>query len=94
MMPRELRNQPRVRIFFALTAVILASCLAAASASNSRACPVADSPSNAVSPSNFDYLVLASIADSSRLLAMASYHSIAGQRTELLGAPEPPAAED
>jgi hypothetical protein len=87
MTPRELRNQPPVRILFALTAVILASCLAAASASNSRACPVARSPSN------FDYLVLASIADSPRPLAMASYHSIAGQRSEPLGAPQPPAAD-
>jgi hypothetical protein len=55
-----------------LTAVIFAGCLAA-SVSSTHACPTARSSSNARSPSNFDYLVLASIADSPRLATMAAY---------------------
>jgi hypothetical protein len=63
-------------IFPAFTAVVFASCLAAASddASSSRACAALGSPSK------LDYLVLASIADSPHLLAMASYRSTASQR--------------
>jgi hypothetical protein len=64
------------RIILALPAVILASCLAAASAAplDARACSSA-----ANGPSNFDYLVLASLADSPHLLAMAGYHTTAEQ---------------
>ena len=58
-------------------AVIFASWLAVASAvPSARACASADGPSN------FDYLVLASIADSPHLLAMAGYRSAAEQRGE------------
>src|SRR5258708_40267876 len=60
----------------ALPTVIFASCLAAASAAplDAHAC------SSAVNgPSNFDYLVLASLADSPHLLAMAGYRSTAEQ---------------
>jgi hypothetical protein len=66
------------RIILALPALIFASCLAAASAAplNARACPSAVN-----GPSNFDYLVLASLADSPHLLAMAGYHSTAEQRS-------------
>ena len=62
----------------ALPTVIFASCLAAASAApvDARACCSA-----ANGPSNFDYLVLASLADSPHLLAMAGYHSTAEQRS-------------
>jgi hypothetical protein len=66
------------RIFIGFPAVIFASCLAAASAApaDARACASVDGPSN------FDYLVLASIADSPHLLAMAGYRSTAEQRGE------------
>jgi hypothetical protein len=59
----------------ALSAAIFASCLAAASgdAPNSRVC------AGVGGPTNFDYLVLASIADSPRFLAMASYRPTAQQ---------------
>ena len=65
------------RIILAFPAVIFASCLAAASAA-----PLdARASSSAVNgPSNFDYLVLASLADSPHLLAMAGYRSTAEQR--------------
>jgi hypothetical protein len=64
---RETRKQPLGRKGFGLAAVIFAGCFAAASATSSRACPAVRAPSN------FDYLVLASIADSPRLPAMAGY---------------------
>jgi hypothetical protein len=71
------RTKSWTRIFISLPAVIFASCLAAASAAPSdvRACASVNGPSN------FDYLVLASIADSPHLLAMAGYHSTAEQRS-------------
>lgn len=74
------RKNSLPRLFIALSAVILASCLAAASevAANSRAC------ADLGGPSNFDYLVLASIADSPHLLAMAGYRSTAKPRAETL----------
>lgn len=66
----------------ALAASLLASGLATASiaavsdhASRMPAC----APRG---PSTFDYLVLASIADSPQLHAMASYRSTAGRRSE------------
>jgi hypothetical protein len=74
-----LRTKSLTRIFIALfPAVIFASCLAAASAtpSDARAC------ASVGGPSNFDYLVLASMADSPHLLAMAGYRSTAEQRGE------------
>jgi hypothetical protein len=76
-----LRTKSLTRIFVAFfPAVIFASCLAATSGvpSDARACASVDGPSN------FDYLVLASIADSPNLLAMAGYRSTAEQR----GAPK------
>jgi hypothetical protein len=64
------------RVFIALPSVIFASCLAAASVdySSPHVCAAHNRPSN------FDYLVLASIADSPHLPAMASYRSTGGQR--------------
>jgi hypothetical protein len=78
MTVREPRKHPLTGTWLVLCAVVFASCLAAASekASSSRACP------DLGSPTNFDYLVLASIADSPRFLAMAGYRSIAMQRAE------------
>jgi hypothetical protein len=78
-MLRESPNHPLVRTRFVLYAVIFASCLAAASdgASSSRAC------GGLGRATNFDFLVLASIADSPRFLAMAGYRSMAIQRAEL-----------
>jgi hypothetical protein len=72
------RTKSLTWIFISLPAVIFVSCLAAASAapSNARACASVNGPSN------FDYLVLASIADSPHLLAMAGYRSTADQRGE------------
>jgi hypothetical protein len=66
------------RPWLVLCAVVFASCLAAASenASGSHAYP------DLGSPTNFDYLVLASIADSPRFLAMAGFRSMAMQRAE------------
>jgi hypothetical protein len=68
-MLHESRKQRPMRKGFGLAMVIFAGCLGAASGSSSLACPTARSPSN------FDYLVLASIADSPRLPAMAGYFS-------------------
>jgi hypothetical protein len=63
------------RVFIALPSVIFGSCLAAASVGSSspHVCAALNRPSN------FDYLVLASIADSPHLLAMASYRSTGKQ---------------
>jgi hypothetical protein len=71
MSPRETRKRPLKRIFSGLFAAMAASCLAAAAddASSLRAC------ADRGGPSNFDYMVLASIADSRRLLSMAVYRS-------------------
>src|ERR1700736_3215884 len=79
MTPRESRTHPLTRTSFVLCAVIFASCLATASddTSSSRACAAL------TGPTNFDYLVLASIADSPRFLAMAGYRKIAMQGAEL-----------
>jgi hypothetical protein len=66
-MLHESRKQPLMRKCFGLAVVISAGCIGAASASSSLACPVARSPSN------FDFLVLASMADSPRLAAMSGY---------------------
>ena len=73
-----LRTKSMTWIFAAAAfpAVILASCIAAASAAAS------DARASVHGPSNFDYLVLASIADSPHLLAMAGYRSTAEQRGE------------
>jgi hypothetical protein len=81
---RKARKHPLTRIFLALSAVIFASYLAAASDDAASLRPRTDLGS----PTNFDYLVLASIADSPHFLAMAGYRSIAMQRAEL-----PPGAE-
>jgi hypothetical protein len=71
MSPRETRKRPLIRILFGVLAAMFGSYLAAASddASSLRAC------AELGGPSNFDYLVLASIADSPRLLSMAVYRS-------------------
>jgi hypothetical protein len=62
------RKYPLRRIFCVLSAVIFVTCLAAAEdASRSPAC------AELGRPTNFDYLVLASIADSPRFLAMSGY---------------------
>jgi hypothetical protein len=79
MTVREPRKHALTRTWLVLCAVVFASCLAAASenASSSRTFP------GLGSPTSFDYLVLASIADSPRFLSMAGYRSIAMQRAEL-----------
>lgn len=68
-----------IRIFTAIPIVVLASSLAAATVNpaGARAC------AGRQGPSNFDYLVLASIADSPNLLAMAGYRSTAAKRGDL-----------
>ena len=87
MLVREPRQRPLTRIFFALSTVVFASCLAAASddVPHLRACADFTAPA----PTNFDYLVLASFADSPRFLAMAGYHSTARQRTNFVPGVEP-----
>jgi hypothetical protein len=65
-----------MRIFISIPAVVFASCLATASAdpASTHAC------AGLHGPSNFDYVVLASMADSPHLLAMAGYRSTATRR--------------
>ena len=63
------RTRSGMQVFFAIPAVILAASLAAAS-SDSSSLPGRHGHAEL---SKFDYLVLASIADSPRLTAMASY---------------------
>jgi len=84
-MLRESSKHPLARTLFVLCAVIFVSCLAAASddGSSSRACVDLGGATNVGGATNFDFLVLASIADSPRFLAMAGYRSIAIQRAEL-----------
>jgi hypothetical protein len=76
-MPSGTKSFTRIfRAFF--PAVIFAGCLTTASA----APPYQHSCAGPGGPSNFDYLVLASMADSPHLLAMAGYRSAAEQRSE------------
>jgi hypothetical protein len=79
MPSRESGKHPLTRACLVLCAVICASCLAAASddGSSSRTCAALDGPTS------FDYIVLASMAESPRFLAMAGYHSTATERAEL-----------
>jgi hypothetical protein len=75
MMMRELRAHRLMRISLALA--VLASSLAAASDNPTETRAVSESPSLASSqakgPSKFDYLLLASMADSKQPFAMAEY---------------------
>ena len=82
------RTKSFTRMFIAFPAVIVAGCLAAASAAptDARAC------TSVGGPSNFDYLVLASIAESPHLLAMAGYRSTAEQHAPRLRPAEYPDA--
>lgn len=66
------------RLFIAIPVVVVASCLAEAWADSSSSHPC----TRLNGPSNFDYLVLASMADSPNLAAMAGYRSTAAQRSE------------
>jgi hypothetical protein len=73
-----------------LPAVVFASWLAAADGS-----AVAREDAQPRSPSSFDYLVLASLADSPQLHAMAGLRASAGERDESKSAPaQPLKAED
>jgi hypothetical protein len=64
------RTSSWTRILFAFPVSILASCLATASVDSApRGCH------GGTGPSNFDYLVLASIADSPQGLAMVNYRA-------------------
>jgi hypothetical protein len=88
-MSRHPRKQPLARKklltrnILAVTTLIFAGCFAAASddASNSSAC------CGPGGPTNLDYLVLASIADSPQLFAMAGYRSAAPPAGSSPGAP-------
>ena len=75
------RISSRTRILYAFPMLILASCFAMASAGSSNTPACHGRPKL----SNFDYLVLASIADSPQLPAMASYRPMGTQH----GAPGP-----
>jgi hypothetical protein len=80
---RKLGNRSAGAIWFALAASFLASGLATvsiAAVSDHSSARAACAPMGG--PSNFDYLVLASIADSPQLHAMASFRSTASQLTE------------
>jgi hypothetical protein len=76
-MMRELREHRLTRIFLALGVAILASSLAAASdnATEYRAASEPPSPASSEAKllSKFDYLVLASMADSIQPFAMTGY---------------------
>jgi hypothetical protein len=61
------------RIFCALCALAAMRCIAAPACDVSAARVVSASPAVNVSPSKLDYLVLASMAESPYLLAMAAY---------------------
>jgi hypothetical protein len=80
MTSRASRKDRRVRLSCGLGVLIFASCLAAASdeAARSRVC--ADPCGG---PTNFDYLILASMADSRHPLAMAGYRRDTTYRTAL-----------
>jgi hypothetical protein len=89
-----LDRPPRGR-YVALSGLLLATWLGAAAVDDS-ADPRAEADCNrsafgpsAFGPSPFDYLVLASMADSPQLHAMAGYRSSATQRTEPNAAAEP-----
>jgi hypothetical protein len=71
------RINSRTRILCTFPVLILASCFAAASASSSNTPGCHGRPKL----SNFDYLVLASIADSPHLPAMASYRPMRTQHS-------------
>jgi hypothetical protein len=74
-MPSRIRS--RTRILYAFTLLISASCFATALAGSSNAPACRGRPKL----SNFDYLVLASIADSPQLSAMASYRPMGTQHS-------------
>jgi hypothetical protein len=74
MISRESRKRRVIRLFFGLCAAIFAAYMAAASAGGSGWRKCADQRV----PTNFDYLVLASMADSRHPLAMASYQTATG----------------
>jgi hypothetical protein len=65
----SIRKRSMKRMPLAITLGVFLSCVAAASAGSSAS---PDCPGHA-GPSKLDYLVLASIADSPQLLAMAAY---------------------
>jgi hypothetical protein len=71
------RINSRTRILCSFPVLILATCFATASAGSSN------TPGRHVRSelSNFDYLVLASIADSPQLPAMASYRPVGTQHS-------------
>jgi hypothetical protein len=83
MPSRKPVKRPLPGIFFALPAVLFASWLAAAvdDSAGSWAHPDPGIPSTGI-PSTFDYLVLASLADSPQLHAMAGFRPSATQRSE------------
>lgn len=85
MLMREPRQRPLTRIFLALSTVVFASCLAGASDD----LPPARGCGEYAAPTNFDYLVLASFADSPRFLAMTGYRSTARLRTDFVPGVEP-----
>jgi hypothetical protein len=84
-MSRDPRKQPLIRNFLVVTALMFAGCFAVASddASSSSA------RSSSGTPTNFDYLVLASIADSPHLFTMAGYRSAARPPGAPPGEPAP-----
>lgn len=77
-------KHPARGLFLALPAVFIAAWFAVADDTGG--------PSDPGGPSNFDYLVLASMADSPQLHAMAGFRSSASQRDE--PTPQPLKAED
>jgi hypothetical protein len=86
MPPRKPENRPVRGRYFVVPTVLLTSWLAAAvddSAGPRRYADVANL-------STFDYLVLASMADSPQLHAMAGFHSSASQLDEPTAAEERP----
>lgn len=79
------RSNMRTSIFSGLSALVFASCLvvaadeASARRADQHAIQAAGAIQAAAGPSKFDFLVLASLADSPHLLAMAGYRSTSRQ---------------
>lgn len=81
-----LLRQARPSVIGSLSAMLLTSCLAAASNG-----PAARSPAADVSqPSHLDYMMLASMADSPHLMAMAAYRPTGAEDSTRTADPSSP----
>ena len=93
-MPPKPVKRPARGVFLALPAVFFTAWFAVADdiGGPGYADPAGPGYADPSGPSNFDYLVLASMADSPQLHAMAGFRSLASRRDE--PTPPPLKAED